>query len=148
MNQRIFLIIAIITLLLALSALNLKPAQKISTSDLNLPCDLSNPLANTYKPERFTIYKPCINVSGEVEIVTVEDDHDVRVNIKVDKQFEYLLNQENNDYQSGFLVVKITPEFQNNISVPKIGEHHNFWGPWVLNKEGNWNEIHPVWKIE
>ena len=122
------------------------------------------PLANVYHPDRLKVLDSCKTVSGTVTLLRHEDDGDYHLNLAVDAQFAGLLNATNLSDNRGYLVLEIVPADQpgcpfpapspgydygqctnTNLSLPPRGQHISVTGPYVLDQEHGWNEIHPIW---
>ena len=122
------------------------------------------PLANVYHPDRLKVLDPCKTVSGTVTLLRHEDDGDYHLNLGVDSQFASLLNAKNISDNRGYLVLEIVPADQpgcpfpspspgydygqctnTNLPLPPRGQHVSVTGPYVLDQEHGWNEIHPIW---
>lgn len=107
----------------------------------------NDPLAGVYHPWRLQVLKPDITVSGTVDRVKTEPDHDWHVNVRLNKSYEYLINSENSRYEGGDLVVEVIPMDQQHIPRPHVGEHVTITGAYVSDKDHGWREIHPAWMI-
>ena len=98
-----------------------------------------------------------MTVTGTVDNVPhVSDDGDLDFHFVPDPQFANLLNSANN----GHLHVEAicqgpinsdTPQavqscgaYKNSIVIPPPGTHASVTGPYVLDTNHGWNEIHPV----
>ena len=93
--------------------------------------------------------------------VAHEDDGDYHVWFTVDQGDEGLLNSEDHFQAKPALLAEITPACSSNppdaaaaakcsaspLPIPKIGDHIGIEGPWVLDKDHGWQEIHPVMAI-
>lgn len=105
----------------------------------------SNPLAGVYHPWRLEVLNPDITVSGTVERVKTEPDHDWHISVRLNKPYEHLINSENVRYEGGNLVVEVIPMDQPHIPRPYVGEHVTVTGAYVDDKDHGWREIHPAW---
>jgi hypothetical protein len=134
-------------------------------------CRPGDPLANVHKPKRLRVVTACVVVRGTVALVFQDgEDGDYHVNVQVDDEFEVLLNKANR-VQLGTLLAEVVPADQEgctpgqpprppsddkdfglctgaNVAIPAVGDHVEFTGPYVLDSEHGWMEIHPVWHIE
>jgi hypothetical protein len=72
-------------------------------------CRTGSPLANVYHPNRLSVVRPCMTVSGTVESVRSEADGDTHFDLALDPQYSSLLRPANNSYQHGWLVAEIVP---------------------------------------
>jgi hypothetical protein len=113
-----------------------------------------------HNPDRLHVLAACMHVAGTAVDVAHEDDGDYHVWFKVDPGYEFLLNAENHFQGRPAMLAEITPDCPLNINpadaataahcpatslpVPVIGDHVSIDGPWVLDVDHGWNEIHPV----
>lgn len=106
-----------------------------------------NPLAGVYHPWRLKVLDPDITVSGAVERVKTEPDHDWHINVRLNKPYESLINSENVRYEGGDMVVEVIPMDQRRIPRPYVGEQVTVTGAYVDDQDHGWREIHPAWII-
>ena len=133
----------------------------VGNADSSQDCDRSL-WAHVYDPARLHILDPCITVTGHVTGIIKEDDGDYHMNIRVDPQFQELLNGSNEKYFKGTLVVEavcqlpssyrevisVCKDYSNEIPQPAIGQHVSVAGSYVLDiGHAGWAEIHPVTSI-
>lgn len=111
------------------------------------PLGRANPLAGVYHPYRLHVVAPLKTVSGTVEIVRHEPDHDYHINLKLDPQYSNLINSKNTQYEHGDLVVEVIPMDQHDVPIPTVGEHITVTGAYVNDADHGWMEIHPAWFI-
>lgn len=132
------------------------PVTRTDSSSID-PCDPSlwNHIYNSY---RLQIIKECITVTGTVDAVNDEKDGDEHILLRLDAGQENLLNDKNISEQKGDLVLEpvcvnevtqadaIVPcsGYLNNVQIPELGDKVNVTGTYVLDKEHDWMEIHPV----
>jgi hypothetical protein len=106
------------------------------------------------------VLDPCKHAAGIVVDVAHEDDGDYHVWFKVDAGYEYLLNPNNHFQARPALLGEITPDCplstnppdaksaarcpKSPLPIPEIGDHIQVKGPWVLDTNHGWREIHPV----
>ena len=126
---------------------------------------------HVYNPDRLTVLKPCVAVTGTIvdatngkrkDGVRKEADGDTHGWLKPDKKFISLLNDGNVAKEGGNLVFEIicrfpvTQEdaktacqgFTNNIKIPTVGSHVSMIGRLVQEENHDkWIEIHPVTSI-
>jgi hypothetical protein len=137
-------------------------------------CDASL-LTHIYHPKRLIVKAGCIAVTGTIVDATApqkthhpdgtrhEGDGDTHGWLKVDTGFEDLLNDGNKNDEDGNLVYEIICRFpvkqkdakavcagfHDGVVLPPIGSHVRITGRYVQDTfHGQWNEIHPVTKIE
>jgi hypothetical protein len=124
------------------------PASPKATAPLASPalrkyCHPGDPLVGVYSPLRLTVKNPCVSVPGVVLSVTQEHDDDQHIRLgEVDPKW---LNEVNISRARGSLVVEIVPYIP--VAIPPIGARITVIGPWVLDTETGWLEVHPVWQI-
>ena len=127
-------------------------------------CRSGPPEAGVHNPDRLKVLDPCKRAAGIAVDVAHENDGDYHVWLTVDPGFEYLLNSENHFQARPALLAEITPECPNatnppdaqaaarcpksNLPIPVIGDHVVVQGPWVLDTDHGWREIHPVDSIQ
>jgi hypothetical protein len=123
-----------------------------------------------YHPYRLQVHSRCITVTGTVAYIRVEDDGDIHVDLSLPSNESYLLNRVNYSDQYGQLVTEIVPADQPgctpghppraasgsydygictgaDIATPPIGAVVRETGPYVLDSDHGWMEVHPVWAI-
>jgi hypothetical protein len=82
-------------------------------------------------------------VSGTIRSIRREADGDIHVGLAgVERRW---LNAGNLARGQGDLVMEIVPDLP--VVVPPIGSRVTVVGPWVLDTQTGWNEIHPVWQL-
>jgi len=113
-----------------------------------------------HNPDRLQVLDRCKHAEGIVVDVAREDDGDYHIWFKVDPGYEYLLNAENHFQARPALLAEVTPDCppttnppdaqsaakcpRSSLPIPVIGEHVAVNGPWVLDTDHGWREIHPV----
>jgi hypothetical protein len=127
---------------------------------------------HVYNPHRLIVKQPCIAVTGtivdatngrEPDGVRHEPDGDTHGWLKVDPQFEDLLNAGNMNNEGGNLVFEIVCKFvpptqadakpacqnyQSSIGIPPVGTRVRIVGTYVRDtNHAQWMEIHPVTSI-
>lgn len=124
-------------------------------------CD-SNLWPHVYHSYRLVVHDSCTFVTGIVQSDYSEADGDYHIRIKLDTQYNYMLNSLNISSEYGDLVCEpicaatITQSdavapcagLTNNVYLPNVGEYVKVTGPYVTDNDHGWNEIHPVTKIE
>lgn len=127
---------------------------------------------HVYHPGRLTVHQQCIAVTGTIVDATKGDRHDgVRHEadgdthgwLKVDPQFENLLNAGNKSDECGNLVFEIICRFPvtqpdaktacknytDHVTLPPVNSHVRIVGTYVQDTfHAKWMEIHPVTSIE
>lgn len=134
------------------------------------PCDpsLSN---HVYHPQRLIVKQQCIAVTGTIVDATAgrqpdgvrhEPDGDTHGWLRVDTEFQNLLNAGNLSDEGGNLVFEIIcrypvtqkdaqaacANYQDQVKLPAVGSHVRIVGTYVQDTfHGQWMEIHPVTSI-
>ena len=136
-------------------------------------CD-ANLLAHVYHPNRLIVNKDCITVTGTIVNATAnentkqpdgvrhEPDGDSHGWLKVDPQFQNLLNAGNTSAEQGKLVFEIICRYPvtqadaksacqgytDKVTLPPVGTHVQIVGRYVQDTfHAKWMEIHPVTSI-
>jgi len=133
-------------------------------------CD-PNLWTHVYRPMRLIVKQQCLAVTGTIMDATAgkksdgvrhEADGDTHGWLKVDSQFENLLNAGNMSDEGGNLVFEIVCRFPvsqqdakvacanytNQVSLPPVGSHVQIVGTLVQDSfHAQWIEIHPVTRI-
>ena len=121
-------------------------------------CPAGAPEAGVYQPDRLKVMDPCRHAAGVVVDVAAEDDGDHHVWFRPDPGYESLMNAENHFQARPAMLAEITPDCEghpadgqaasrcplSHLPIPKLGDHISIYGPWVLDTNHGWNEIHPV----
>jgi hypothetical protein len=118
---------------------------------------------HVYHPTRLLVIERCIAVTGTIFHIKREADGDDHIQVKLDPQFEKLLNARNLSAQAGSLVVEPVCEgavtqadamaackdFHSPVRIPTDGQKVTILGAFVLDTEPDhgWTEIHPVTSI-
>ncbi len=133
-------------------------------------CRSGEPLANVHDPGRLLVVQSCQVVVGTVRATRVEDDGDVFINLDLEPSERVLLSEANVTKQRGTMVLEIVPADQPgclvglpplpprgsanfgictgaNLPTPTVGSTIEAFGPYVLDTNHGWMEIHPVWTI-
>jgi hypothetical protein len=132
------------------------------------PACEQNPLDGVHGPDRLKVLKGCVAFQGTVNQAPVKNpDGDVSFEVSPDPGYTNMLNAHNRN--EGGLHIEIVPRDQpgctpghpvhvgdvpnlgicsgRDITAPALGAHVRIIGPWVLDRNNNWYEIHPVWSI-
>jgi hypothetical protein len=128
-----------------------------------------------YHAYRLHVVRNCITVTGTVAYRSREDDGDIHVNLSLPSGEANLLNQANIADEHDNLVTEIVPADQPgctpgqpptlpptaytsssysygictgaDIATPPLDAQVAVTGPYVLDTDHGWMEIHPVWSI-
>jgi hypothetical protein len=133
-------------------------------------CD-PNLWSHVYHPQRLIVKQQCVAVTGMIVDATAgkksdgvrhEGDGDSHGWLKVDPEFETLLNAGNMSDEGGNLVFEIVCKFRvsqqdakaacanytDQVSLPPVGSHVQIVGTLVQDSfHAQWMEIHPVTRI-
>jgi len=131
-----------------------------ATPSAGAPCHAGTPEAGVYQPDRLKVLEPCAHAEGVVVAVVHEPDGDYHVWVDIESGYQRLLNSENHFQGRAALLAEITPDCplttnppnaaaaarcpESKLTIPKPDEHIAIDGPWVLDTNHGWNEIHPV----
>jgi len=123
-------------------------------------CVSGPPEAGIHNPDRLQVLDRCKHAEGTVVDVAHEDDGDYHVWFRVDPGYEYLLNAQNHFQAQPSMLAEITPRCplsthppdalsaarcpKSNLPIPMLGDRIAIDGPWVLDTNHGWREIHPV----
>lgn len=142
-----------------------------STSPAGPGCRQGDPLANVYHPYRLQVQNPCLTVTGTVARVNSDEaDGDVHMDLALPASETHLLDQANYSGEHGQLVTEIVPADRPGCTpgrpprppsgtydfgtcsgaglvAPPVGTAVSVTGPYVLDSDHGWMEIHPVWTI-
>jgi len=106
-------------------------------------CHAGDPLVGVYSPWRLTVKSPCAAVTGVVAATDIEHDGDLHISLAdVDPKY---LNAVNLRRAHQDLVVEAVPDIP--MPTPPVGARITVIGPWVLDTQTGWLEVHPVWRI-
>jgi hypothetical protein len=138
-------------------------APPVATAAGPAGCRGGDPMANVRDPSRLKVVSRCATASGVVRGSDPQHDDDMDVFLAPDKGSAKLLNDRNRRYTRNALLLEIVPADQPgcrpgrpvrfgtctgaNVRAPTAGTHVTVTGPYVLDKDHGWMEIHPVWRI-
>ena len=116
--------------------------------------------SHVYEPSRLQIKQACITVTGVVTDFHDNEDGDVDIRLAVDPPFQNLLNNGNITNLSGHLQTEAICQtriqqgasaaaaackgFAGSVRVPRVGDHVQVTGRYVLDLNHGWMEIHPI----
>ena len=135
-------------------------APKAPHSSPGSACGSAPPLAGIYQPDRLQVIDPCRHAVGLVVSVVPEGDGDYHLWIVLDPAYTDLMNAENHFQGKPTMLAEIVPDCGVNaappdsstankcpptkLTVPTAGRRIAIDGPWVLDTNHGWQEIHPV----
>jgi hypothetical protein len=110
------------------------------------------------------VLDPCRHAAGIVVDVAHEDDGDYHLWFTPDPAYIQLMNSENHFQARPAMLAEITPDCpaasnpadahaaslcpRTRLPIPRIGDRISIDGPWVLDTDHGWREIHPVDSIQ
>jgi hypothetical protein len=112
-------------------------------------CRTGDVLNGASNEKDLRVLSECQEAVGVVKHTKKMDDGDYKFLLDLDKKYDFLLSEKNNQKTDGLLVVEIVPKDQNiaGIFLPNAGDRVDIWGAWVTDKPKGWHEIHPAWKV-
>jgi len=140
------------------------PTTALSSPPPTSGCRPGPPEAGVYNPDRLHVLDPCSHAAGTVVDVAHEADGDYHVWFTPDPAYAYLVNSENHFQARPAMLAEITPDCpptgnpaddhaaaqcpRASLPIPAIGQRISLDGPWVLDTDHGWREIHPVDAIQ
>ncbi|MEO6501069.1 MAG: hypothetical protein ABIQ09_04075 [Jatrophihabitantaceae bacterium] len=120
-----------------------KPDPALVPPELAKYCRSGFPLEGVWSPHRLTVKERCVAVTGVASTIKREHDGDMHISLTgVDPKW---LNEVNLQRSNQSLVVEVVPSIP--MTMPPLGSRVRIVGPWVLDTQTGWLEIHPVWAI-
>jgi hypothetical protein len=120
-----------------------KPDPSLVPAELARYCHSGFPLEGVYSPQRLTVKQPCVAVTGIADGIDREHDGDMHISLTgVDPKWLNPVNLQRSDRS---LVVEAVPSIP--MTMPPLKSRVTIIGPWVLDTQTGWLEIHPVWAI-
>jgi len=120
-----------------------KPDPSLVPAELARYCHAGFPLEGVYSPQRLTVKQSCVAVTGIASEINREHDGDMHISLTdVDPKWLNAVNLQRSDQS---LVVEAVPSIP--ITMPALKSRVTIVGPWVLDTQTGWLEIHPVWAI-
>jgi len=119
-------------------------------------------LVHVYHPDRLRVLVPCVTVTGVIDLITPQPDGDFHVRLHLDAgqtcAGQQCLDADNVSGQGGDLLLEpvcmhdVTQAdavdacvgYHNSLVVPPPGTHIAATGPFVVDVDHGWNEIHPL----
>lgn len=115
-----------------------------------------------YNPTRLRVIDYCKTVTGVIEESNADEDGDQHMLLKLDSGQKDFLTKKNEKKKQGDLVIEAVcankvmlkkvgttcDGYINHIQLPKVGDHVRVTGTLVNDTHNEWNEIHPITKIE
>ena len=116
---------------------------------------------HVYRKRRLLVIEPCVRLTGTIQFMKTEPDGDEHIRLRLAAPDQALLNDLNRSRQRGALVLEtvceseptqrtalgICRQFHSLVPLPRRGSRVTVLGPYVLDKEHGWMEIHPVTSI-
>lgn len=112
-------------------------------------CRGANVLDGASNAEDLKVLAECQDAVGNVMHTKKMDDGDYKFLLKLDDEYQFLINDQNEEKTDGFLVIEVVPKDQDlqNIYLPESGDKVHVWGAWVTDEPKGWHEIHPTWQV-
>jgi len=120
-----------------------RPDPALVPPELARYCHSGFPLEGVYSPQRLTVKEPCVAVTGIASAIDREHDGDMHISLTgVNPKW---LNARNLQRSDQSLVIEAVPSIP--MKMPPLKSRVTIVGPWVLDTQTGWLEIHPVWAI-
>jgi len=144
---------------------NIAPSSSSPAAGTTVHICTGDPRAHVYSPDRLQLLAACVGVTGTIELERAEPDGDYHARLRLDPGQtcgdQACVNAENESQQSGDLVLEPVCEnpvtqadadaacqgYHNPLTLPPVGSHVIAIGPFVLDTNHGWNEIHPLESI-
>jgi hypothetical protein len=129
------------------------------------PVCAADPKAHVYRPDRLELLAACVELTGTIEEESSQEDGDYHVRLRLDPgqtcAGQPCLDGRNLSQLGGDLLVEPVCEnpvtrkeavaacqgYHNPLVLPPVGSHVAAVGPFVLDIDHGWNEIHPLESI-
>lgn len=126
---------------------------------------VGDPHAHVYSPDRLQLLAPCIELTGTIDSKTPEADGDYHIRLRLDPgqtcAGQPCLDARNVSDQADDLILEPVCEnpitqadavaacqgYDNPLVLPSVGSHVSVMGPFVVDTDHGWNEIHPLESI-
>ncbi len=140
---------------------SISPSPSPSSLTAVNPC-VGDPRAHVYSPDRLQLLAPCIELTGTIDSETPQADGDYHVRLHLDPgqtcAGQPCLDADNASQQGGDLILEPVCEnpitqadavaacqgYHNPLVLPPVGSHVSVMGPFVLDTDHGWDEIHPL----
>ena len=120
-----------------------KPDPAFVPAELAKYCHSGFPLEGVYSPQRLTVKEWCVAVTGIASEIKQEHDGDMHISLTgVNPKWLNSVNRARSDQS---LVIEAVPSIP--MTMPPLRSRVTIVGPWVLDTQTGWFEIHPVWAI-
>ncbi|MDP9489515.1 MAG: hypothetical protein M3P28_04870 [Thermoproteota archaeon] len=112
-------------------------------------CRSGDVLEGASNAKDLKVLADCQDAVGDVMHTKVMDDGDYKFLLKLDDQYQFLLNDQNEEKTDGFLVIEVVPKDRDleSVYLPESGDKVQVWGAWVTDEPKGWHEIHPTWQV-
>ncbi len=163
MRQRFVVLAGMLCLAVTLAACDVGTSTGASNSSgtAGATCTPTDQDQYVYHPDRLQVVQKCLRVTGVIDVVRNEADGDKHILLRLDSQFQNLLQPANQD-ERGDLVVEPVCVGQVTQSdaqatcaadpdpfsqaLPTVGEHVWMEGRYVYDEDHNgWAELHPLY---
>jgi hypothetical protein len=147
--------------LILLIAVTVSVAGGTRLSGVPVPTDCEGWWKYVYSPKRLVIQQPCVTVRGTVIKTKHVSDGDVIVIVALDPEYAHFSNEGNHrNYGKDTLELELVcraPMFKffvwrcwtcnNTLLIPRVGDHIEADGVYVLDTNHRHMEIHPVTRL-
>ncbi len=136
-----------------------------SSLTVSKPVCVGDPHAHVYSPDRLQLLAACIELTGTIDLESAQADGDYHVRLHLDPGQtcggQPCLDAPNVSDQAGDLILEPVCEnpitqadavaacqgYHNPLVLPPVGSHVSVMGPFVLDTDHGWDEIHPLESI-
>jgi hypothetical protein len=161
--------VVLIGYLAAHSSGSTTPRAAVSPSPSSLtaakPVCVGDPHAHVYSPDRLQLLAACIELTGTIDLEKAQPDGDYHVRLHLDPgqtcAGQPCIDADNVSQQGGDLILEPVCEnpitqadavaacqgYHNPLVLPQVNSHVRVMGPFVLDTDHGWNEIHPLESI-
>lgn len=159
----------LVAYLVAHSSGSTTPTSAVSPSPSSLtvsnPVCVGDPHAHVYSPDRLQLLAACIELTGTIDSETAQADGDYHVRLHLDTgqtcAGQPCIDAKNVSDQAGDLILEPVCEntitqadavaacvgYHNPLVLPPLNSHVMVMGPFVLDTDHGWDEIHPLESI-
>ncbi|HET9826193.1 MAG TPA: hypothetical protein VFP87_12725 [Chitinophagaceae bacterium] len=115
-----------------------------------------------WEPSRLQVLDKCRTVTGVIVEKNADPDGDEHMLLKLDPGQENLLKKKNYTKKEGNLVIEaicinhitrkaavgVCKGYVNHVQLPKVGDHVQVTGSYVIDTHNGWTEIHPITRVD
>lgn len=159
------IVLLIIISIAALGAINTSVSISPSSPTVSNAVCVGDPHAHVYSPDRLQVIAACVELTGTIDSEVAQPDGDYHVRLHLDPgqtcAGQLCINAQNVSDQAGDLIlepvcenpitqadaVEACQDYHNPLVLPPLNSHVKVTGPFVLDTDHGWNEIHPLESI-